>query len=98
MSCCVYPCLRAYNRRESLGCSAQKMLMDRNRLLVISVAKKYSGRGVAFSDLVAIGMGGLLKGIERFKPEKGFRLSTYVTWWIRSLLGRATQEQSAIIR
>lgn len=72
--------------------------MDRNRLLVISMAKKFNGRGVAFADLVAIGMEGLLKGIQRYNPEKGFRISTYVTWWIRSFMGRATQEQQAVIR
>jgi RNA polymerase primary sigma factor len=77
---------------------ACKKLVERNLRLVISVAKRYRGMGLPFEDLIQEGNLGLMKAVERFDPERGYRLSTYVTWWIRQAIGRAISDMGRTIR
>lgn len=75
---------RRLSREATRGCaSARRRLVEGNLRLVISVAKKYRGMGVAFEDLIQDGNEGLMLAVERYDPEKGYRFSTYATWWIR---------------
>mmetsp|Transcript_8430 Transcript_8430/g.28091 ORF Transcript_8430/g.28091 Transcript_8430/m.28091 type:complete len:325 (+) Transcript_8430:3289-4263(+) len=81
-----------------LSRTAKKVLIEHNLRLVISVAKKYTGRGIVFDDLVQEGIVGLIRAIEKFDPAKGFKLSTYSHWWIRQACSRAVTEQQRTIR
>jgi RNA polymerase primary sigma factor len=77
---------------------ARKQLIEKNLRLVVSVAKKYRGYGLPFEDLIQEGNIGLMKAVERFDPERGFRLSTYATWWIRQAVQRAVSDKGRTIR
>ena len=77
---------------------ARKRLIESNLRLVISVAKKYRGRGVSFEDLIQEGNSGLIKAVERFDPDMGNRFSTYATWWIRQAVTRAVADHARTVR
>ncbi len=77
---------------------AYQMLIRANLRLVVGMARHYIGRGIPILDLIQEGNLGLLRGIQRFDPHKGYRLSTYVTWWIRQAMGRTLAQQARAIR
>ncbi len=89
---------KATHAEKMLGEEAKEIMVKRNLRLVVNIAKKYKSRGLPFQDLIAEGNNGLIKAINKYDYTKGFKISTYATWWIRQAITRAIADQARTVR
>ncbi len=89
---------RDFTARVSAGQQAKAMMLQANHRLVISIVKKYQNRGMSLQDLITEGVQGLLRGVEKFDADRGFRFSTYAHWWIRQAVTRSLSCQGRTVR
>ena len=89
---------RVAQRAVHDGLEAKDLLIEANLRLVVSIAKRYRNRGMAFLDLIQEGNLGLMRAVEKFDYRRGFKFSTYATWWIRQAITRAVADQARTIR
>ena len=90
--------LRVLQQGERDVLNARRAMIEANLRLVISIAKRYLGRGLSFSDLIQEGNSGLMRAVDKFEYQRGYKFSTYATWWIRQAITRALADQSRTIR
>eukprot|EP00882_Tetradesmus_deserticola_P001512 GHRQ01001634.1.p1 GENE.GHRQ01001634.1~~GHRQ01001634.1.p1 ORF type:complete len:397 (+),score=222.46 GHRQ01001634.1:96-1193(+) len=94
----VRAAVQLFHGRLQHGRTAKQVMISANYKLVVSICRKYVNYGMALGDLINEGIAGLVKGVERFQPSKGFKFSTYAHWWIRQAVTRSLQEQGRLVR